>query len=204
MAARDVGAPRDGGLGRDSVWSSAPRAQREIRARGRALCRFHFVWSAAGRVFTWPAHQTRRRQRDHRGHGGQSDRDAVDHAVARRAAHRLYLVCADRHVDHVRRRVRRVAAVAEGVHAMSETRDSGVTLVRGLSLTGAIAVNAGNMVGTGIFLKARVMTCNVGTPGLVMLVWVVAGLLTLAGALTYAELATMMPEAGGEYVILRR
>jgi len=87
---------------------------------------------------------------------------------------------------------------------MSETRDSGVTLVRGLSLTGAIAVNAGNMVGTGIFLKARVMTCNVGTPGLVMLVWVVAGLLTLAGALTYAELATMMPEAGGEYVILRR
>lgn len=80
----------------------------------------------------------------------------------------------------------------------------GPGLVRGLTLTGAVAVNAGNMVGTGIFLKARVMTCNVGTPGLVMLVWVVAGLLTLAGALTYAELATMMPEAGGEYVFLRR
>jgi len=60
------------------------------------------------------------------------------------------------------------------------------------------------MVGTGIFLKARVMTCNVGTPLLVMLVWVAGALLTLAGALTYAELATMMPEAGGEYVILRR
>ena len=86
---------------------------------------------------------------------------------------------------------------------MSVEKD-GVSLVRGLSLTAAISVNAGNMVGTGIFLKSRVMTCNVGTPGLVMLVWVVAGLLTLAGALTYAELAAMMPEAGGEYVILRR
>jgi len=60
------------------------------------------------------------------------------------------------------------------------------------------------MVGTGIFLKARIMTCNVGTPSLVMLVWVAGGLLTLAGALTYAELATMMPEAGGEYVFLKR
>ena len=80
----------------------------------------------------------------------------------------------------------------------------GPTLVRGLTLMGAISVNAGNMVGTGIFLKSRVMTCNVGTPGMVMLVWLVGGLLTLAGALTYAELATMMPEAGGEYVILRR
>jgi APA family basic amino acid/polyamine antiporter len=78
------------------------------------------------------------------------------------------------------------------------------SLVRGLTLMGAISVNAGNMVGTGIFLKARIMTCNVGTPGLVMSVWVVAGLLTLAGALTYAELATMMPEAGGEYVFLKR
>ncbi|HZU28577.1 MAG TPA: amino acid permease [Bryobacteraceae bacterium] len=78
------------------------------------------------------------------------------------------------------------------------------SLVRGLSLIGAISVNAGNMVGTGIFLKARIMTCNVGTPSLVMLVWVAGGLLTLAGALTYAELATMMPEAGGEYVFLKR
>src|SRR5579884_657329 len=60
------------------------------------------------------------------------------------------------------------------------------------------------MVGTGIFLKARVMTCNVGTPWLVMLVWVAGGLLTLAGALTYAEMAVMMPEAGGEYVFLKR
>lgn len=48
------------------------------------------------------------------------------------------------------------------------------------------------------------MTCNVGTPGLVVTVWVVAGLLSLAGALTYAELAAMMPRAGGEYVYIRQ
>jgi APA family basic amino acid/polyamine antiporter len=47
------------------------------------------------------------------------------------------------------------------------------------------------------------MTCNVGTPGRVIAVWIVAGLLSLAGALTYAELAAMWPRAGGEYVFIR-
>jgi APA family basic amino acid/polyamine antiporter len=75
-------------------------------------------------------------------------------------------------------------------------------LVRGLALTAAIAVIAANVIGTGVFLKARVMTCNVGTPGMVLLVWFVAGLLSLAGALTYAELGTMMPRSGGEYNFL--
>src|ERR671938_2061190 len=77
------------------------------------------------------------------------------------------------------------------------------TLVRGLGLTAATSVNIANMIGTGIFLKTRVMTCNVGTPGRVIAVWIVAGLLSLAGALTYAELAAMMPRAGGEYVFVR-
>jgi len=77
------------------------------------------------------------------------------------------------------------------------------TLVRGLSLTAAASINIANMIGTGIFLKTRVMTCNVGSPWLVLAVWMVAGLLSLAGALTFAELAAMMPQAGGEYVFLR-
>ncbi len=80
---------------------------------------------------------------------------------------------------------------------------SPVTLIRGLTLVAAISIIIGNVVGTGVFLKARVMTCNVGTPGMVITVWVVAGLLSLAGALTYAELAAMMPRAGGEYVFVR-
>lgn len=76
-------------------------------------------------------------------------------------------------------------------------------LVRGLGPIAAISINVGNIIGTGIFLKARVMTCNVGSPGRVLLVWIAAGLLALAGALTYAELTTMRPHAGAEYVITR-
>jgi len=80
---------------------------------------------------------------------------------------------------------------------------NGNHLIRGLGPIAAISVNVGNIIGTGIFLKARVMTCNVGTPGRVIVVWIVAGLLALAGALTYAELTTMRPHAGAEYVITR-
>jgi APA family basic amino acid/polyamine antiporter len=76
-------------------------------------------------------------------------------------------------------------------------------LVRGLGPIAAISINVGNIIGTGVFLKARVMTCNVGSPGRVIAVWIAAGLLALAGALTYAELTTMRPRAGAEYVIMR-
>jgi APA family basic amino acid/polyamine antiporter len=76
-------------------------------------------------------------------------------------------------------------------------------LIRGLGPIAAISINVGNIIGTGIFLKARVMTCNVGTPGRVIFVWIAAGLLALAGALTYAELTTLRPHAGAEYVITR-
>ena len=76
-------------------------------------------------------------------------------------------------------------------------------LVRGLGLIAAIAVNVANVIGTGVFLKARVMTCNVGTPKMALTVWLVAGVLSLAGALTYAELLAMFPRAAGEYGIMR-
>lgn len=77
-------------------------------------------------------------------------------------------------------------------------------LVRGLGLWAAISVNVANMIGTGVFLKTRVMTCNVGTPLAVLSVWLVGGLLALAGAFAYAEVSAMQPEAGGDYVYLRR
>ena len=80
---------------------------------------------------------------------------------------------------------------------------AGPGLIRGLGLLAATAIVIGEVIGTGVFLKARVMTCNVGTPSLVTAVWVVGGLLSLAGALTYAELAARMPRAGGEYVFIR-
>jgi APA family basic amino acid/polyamine antiporter len=81
---------------------------------------------------------------------------------------------------------------------------SNVTLVRGLGMLAAAAILIGDVVGTGVFLKSRVMTCNVEHPWLVVTVWIVGGLLSLAGALTYAELAAMMPRAGGEYVFIRQ
>ncbi len=77
-------------------------------------------------------------------------------------------------------------------------------LSRGLGLWAGIAVNVANVIGTGVFLKTRVMTCNVDDPMIVMAVWVAAGLLSLAGAFCYAELASMMPTAGGDYAFLRR
>ena len=55
-------------------------------------------------------------------------------------------------------------------------------LIRGLGLVAAISVNVSNVIGTGVFLKARVMTCNIVTPGKALMVWVFAGLLSLAGA----------------------
>ena len=76
-------------------------------------------------------------------------------------------------------------------------------LIRGLGLIAAISVNVANIIGTGVFLKARVITCNVGSPGKALAIWVFAGLLSLAGALTYAELLAMMPRAAGEYGIIR-
>src|SRR5678810_1502975 len=76
-------------------------------------------------------------------------------------------------------------------------------LIRGLGLIAAISVNVANIIGTGVFLKARVVTCNVGTPGKALAIWVFAGLLSLAGALTYAELLALMPRAAGEYGIIR-
>ena len=76
-------------------------------------------------------------------------------------------------------------------------------LIRGLGLIAAISVNVANIIGTGVFLKARVMTCNVGTPAKALIVWVLAGLLAMAGALTYAELLAMKPRAAGEYGLVR-
>jgi APA family basic amino acid/polyamine antiporter len=86
----------------------------------------------------------------------------------------------------------------------SSSAGTGGELTRGVGPWAATAVNVANMIGTGIFLKTRVMTCNVGSAKLVLLVWLTAGLLSLAGTFSYSEIAAMMPEAGGDYVYLRR
>src|SRR5260370_20980282 len=99
---------------------------------------------------------------------------------------------------------KRQSGTGDSLIAMNLKLETSKTdLVRGLTLIAAMSVVVGNVIGTGVFLTARVMTCNVGTPGKVLALYVVAGLLSLAGALSYAELAAMMPSAGGEYVFMR-
>ena len=62
---------------------------------------------------------------------------------------------------------------------------------------------AGSMIGSGIYIVAADMSRLLGSPGWLLLAWVVTGMLTMAGALSYGELASMMPRAGGQYVYLR-
>jgi APA family basic amino acid/polyamine antiporter len=75
-------------------------------------------------------------------------------------------------------------------------------LKRDLGIWAALAIVVGTVIGSGIFRVPQAMVLNVGTVRLVFLVWLVGGALSLAGALTYAELAAAMPGAGGEYVYL--
>jgi APA family basic amino acid/polyamine antiporter len=69
-------------------------------------------------------------------------------------------------------------------------------------LWAAIAIVIGTAIGSGIFIVPAKMVRSVGSPGLVFGVWIFGGLLTLFGALTYAELSAALPDAGGEYVYL--
>lgn len=75
-------------------------------------------------------------------------------------------------------------------------------LKRDLGIWAALAIVVGTVIGSGIFRVPQAMILNVGTVRLVFLVWLAGGALSLAGALTYAELAAAMPGAGGEYVYL--
>ena len=83
------------------------------------------------------------------------------------------------------------------------TETAPIELKRDLGLWSAVAIVVGTVIGSGIFLVPQKMIQRVGSPEMVFVVWVVGGLLSLAGALSYAELAAAMPEAGGEYVYLR-
>ena len=76
-------------------------------------------------------------------------------------------------------------------------------LVRGLGLLDSTMLVAGSMIGSGIFIVSAIIARQVGAPGWLLVVWIVTGLLTLTAALSYGELAAMMPKAGGQYVYLR-
>ena len=87
--------------------------------------------------------------------------------------------------------------VATAVHLDTEFK-------RGLDLYASTMVVVGSMIGSGIFLVSAEMGRQTGSPGLLLTAWVVTGVLTVAAALSYGELAAMMPRAGGQYVYLRQ
>ena len=75
-------------------------------------------------------------------------------------------------------------------------------LKRALGAWAAASIVVGTVIGSGIFLVPKTMIQKVGTVEAVFAVWVVGGLLSMAGALSYAELASDLPEAGGDYAFL--
>jgi APA family basic amino acid/polyamine antiporter len=83
------------------------------------------------------------------------------------------------------------------------TRTTPADLPRVLGASQAIAIVVGTIIGSGIFLVPSEMMKDTGSSTLVYLAWIVGGLLSLFGAMTYAELGSMLPYAGGEYVYLR-
>src|SRR5579884_33243 len=76
-------------------------------------------------------------------------------------------------------------------------------LVKGLGLTSATTLVMGSMIGSGIFIVSAEIAREVNSPALLIGAWLVTGFLTIVGALSYGELAAMMPKAGGQYVYLR-
>ena len=82
---------------------------------------------------------------------------------------------------------------------MSQTPE----LVKGMGLFSATAIVMGSMIGSGIFIVSADMSRALGSPALLLIAWLVTAVMTVIGALSYGELAAMMPRAGGQYVYLR-
>jgi APA family basic amino acid/polyamine antiporter len=90
---------------------------------------------------------------------------------------------------------------ATHAHAAADQLDT--EFHRGLGLYDSTMVVVGSMIGSGIFIVSADMARMVGSPGWLLGAWIVTGILTIVGALSYGELAAMMPRAGGQYIYLR-
>src|ERR1700682_3629314 len=87
--------------------------------------------------------------------------------------------------------------------AAASAQNKSTGFIRGLGLLDSTMIVAGSMIGSGIFIVSGGISKQVGAPGWLLVVWIVTGLLTVMAALSYGELAAMMPKAGGQYVYLR-
>src|SRR3982751_168483 len=86
---------------------------------------------------------------------------------------------------------------------LKSTASRGLDLARDLKVSHAAAIVVGTIIGSGIFLVPSEMMQAVGSSGLVYLAWILGGLLSFFGALTYAELGAVRPYSGGEHVYVR-
>jgi APA family basic amino acid/polyamine antiporter len=91
----------------------------------------------------------------------------------------------------------------EAASSAALRNDKQPQFVRGMGLFSATAIVMGSMIGSGIFIVSADMSRTVGSPALLIAAWLVTAALTVIGALSYGELAAMMPKAGGQYVYLR-
>lgn len=82
---------------------------------------------------------------------------------------------------------------------MNSSKNNNEELVRGLGLVTTVAIVVGAVIGSGIFKKPTVMAQSLGSPELILLIWVIAGVITFFGALTNAEIASFISETGGQY-----
>lgn len=85
----------------------------------------------------------------------------------------------------------------------TELEESSEGFIRRLGLLDSTTIVAGSMIGSGIFIVSADIARQTGSPGGLILTWVITGILTIFAALSYGELAAMMPKAGGQYVYLR-
>jgi APA family basic amino acid/polyamine antiporter len=93
---------------------------------------------------------------------------------------------------------------AEAIQLDTAEQPGGPTkMVQSLGLFSATAIVIGSMIGSGVFIVDANIALGVGSPALLLGAWIVTAVLTMIGALSYAELAAMMPKAGGQYVYLR-
>ncbi len=91
----------------------------------------------------------------------------------------------------------------EGSAVTGGAVDRETGFVRDLGLFDSVMIVVGVMIGSGIFIVPADMARNIGSPGWLLVAWLVTGVLTVAAALSYGELSAMMPRAGGMYVYLR-
>ncbi|XP_077477583.1 b(0,+)-type amino acid transporter 1 isoform X2 [Stigmatopora argus] len=84
------------------------------------------------------------------------------------------------------------------------TDEHGLNLKRDVGIIGAVSFIAGTMIGSGIFISPQYVISTIGSPGASLIIWALCGLLAMLGGLCYAELGTLIPESGAEYIYMLR